>query len=134
MTTYFFGCINGRSGHYLWRPSGVRYESIRHQGVLPWTDIDAALCPGKRPLRSRLYAVVDNYVENGEQVEGWAALHHRDGWTALAWWDRSVDPRYGSNAALFAPGNLTADQVLAVGREHFAGFLDRMTYQVRLTR
>lgn len=134
MTAYFFGCGNGRLGHYLWRPSGVRYEMIRHQGVLPWACIDGALCPGKRPPRSRLYAVVDNYVENDEQVEGWAALHHLDGWTALAWWDRSVDTRNGSNAALFAPGTLDVEQVLSAGRTHFPSFMSRMTYRIRLDR
>lgn len=125
MTAYFFGCHTGRVGHYLWRVRAGRYEMTTHKGLLPWQNIDGALCLG---------ADHNGYAEPYRQVEGAAKLHHLDGWTALAWWDRSVDNRNGSNAALFAPGTLDVEQVLSAGRTHFPSFMSRMTYRIRLDR
>lgn len=126
---YFWGCWNGRTGHYLWFATLGRYEPCRHNGVLPWPQIDGALTPGNR-AGSSLYAATDNYVRPEEQIEGQAKLHHRDGWTALAWWDRSVDSRHGSNAALFARGTFTADEMLALGRQVFPAAMARFKYQI----
>ena len=98
---YFFGCHTGRVGHYLWRVRSGRYEMTTHKGLLPWQNIDGELTP-------RTFSAYT-------QTEGRAARHTLGGWTALAWWDRSVDTRHGSNAALFAPGDLTVEELLALG-------------------
>ena len=132
-TVYFFGCWNDARGHYLWRPTPTRYESVRHNGLVPWQDIDGALTPGFR-LISRLCHAQSNYVEPREQVEGAASLHHRDDWTALVWWDRSVDKRYGSNAALFASGTHDFATMMALGKQHFPGVMVRFRYEIVVTR
>lgn len=127
-TIYFWGCWNDSKGHYLWRPTPTRYEQVRHNNLVPWQEIDGALTPGNRA--KSLYAVQDNYVESCEQIEGAASLHHRDGWTALAWWDRSVDTRYGSNAALFAHGTHDFVAMMVLGRQHFPGVMARFRYEI----
>jgi len=113
---YFFGCHTGRVGHYLWRVRSGRYEMTTHKGLLPWQNIDGELTP-------RTFSAYT-------QTEGRAARHTLGGWTALAWWDRSVDTRHGSNAALFAPGDLTVEELLALGRKTFPSFMARMTYAI----
>ncbi len=128
---YFFGCWSDAVGHYLWRATVSRYESVRHRGLIPWQEIDATLTPGNR-AGSSLYRVSDNHVESCEQIEGWAAIHRLDGWTALAWWDRSVDTRYGSNAALFARGEHDMASILAFGRSVFPGIMVRFRYEITL--
>lgn len=59
---------------------------------IPWRHVDMCLCwNGGEEMPA-------------DQAQGDAALRHRAGWTCLAWWDRSVDPRRGSNTALFIRG------------------------------
>lgn len=86
---------------------------------------DAALCPGPRERWT-------NTVWCEDQHEGLAALHHKDGWTALAWWDRSVDKRHNSNSVLIAEGTFTADEMLDMGRRHFPTVMGRFTYDIRV--
>lgn len=117
---YFFGCWNDSFGHYLWRINKQlnRYESIRHEHVLPWPKIDGTLTPPT--------------LFTEQEHEGNAALHHHDGWTALAWWDRSVDKRHNSNAALFTSGTYDAATMLELGRKHFPSCMARMTYEIKV--
>ena len=117
---WFFGCW-GRIGHYLWAPDGSLH---RHQSArLPWPNIDAVLCPGNRNRHGDF--------EPKDQTEGLARLHHLDDWTCVAWWDRSVDKRHGSNAALFVPGTLDMAQALAIGAEKFPSMFAQYTYTIR---
>lgn len=116
---YFFGCWNGRAGHYLFDPHGASY---RHNELIPWANIDGSLCHG---------ADEKGDADIHRQVEGEAKLHHFDGWTALAWWDRSVDVRYGSNAALFAKGTHTFDDMIHIMRNWFPSIMARFKYVVR---
>jgi hypothetical protein len=67
-------------------------------------------------------------------VQGWAAVHHLNGWTALAWWDRTGDQRHGSNAALFAKGTHTLEQMLVIGRRNFPRLFRRFTYTITTER
>ena len=92
---------------------------------LPWPMIDCALCPGVRHVRQG-DEIGD--VQRRFQVEGQCVLHYRDGWTALAWWDRSGREGYWSNSALFAQGAFTVDEMLAMGRAQFPCVMGRMTY------
>lgn len=113
---YFWGCWNDSKGHYLWRPTPTRYESLRHNGLVPWKEVDGTLTP--------------QHVDQRHQVEGETVLHHCDGWTALAWWDRSVDNRGGSNAAIFARGTHDFDAMIALGKLHFPGVMVRFRYEL----
>lgn len=93
--------------------------------LMPWPIIDSVLCPG---IRKRFddRALCD--VRERDQVEGQFALHHRDGWTALAWWDRSGRNGFWSNAGLYAQGTFTADEMLAMGAVQFPNVMRRMKY------
>lgn len=113
---FYFGCCS-ESGHYLWRPGPRPYlcdgATLRHGQ--PWgARIDASLCV------------------RGVQVEGLALIHHKDGWTALAFWDRSVDTRPGSNSVFLADGTHTFDQMVAIAKEHFPTVWQRFKFDVRL--
>src|ERR1700693_4562864 len=78
MKVYFFGCMRG-PGHYLHSNPSPRGLTERRalcaiERSNPWGyKIDGKLCPA------------------GAQVQGRALVHHKDGWTALSFWDRSVD-------------------------------------------
>lgn len=122
----FFGCwsapghfLVNEDGHNVWQPQTIG---------LPWTKLDGVLTPGRRDERSYGGIPID------EQIEGWAALHHKDGWTALAWWDRSVDKRHGSNAVLFAKGTHTVKEMLALGRRWYPRVFNRFTYTITTER
>ena len=117
---YFFGCWNGSVGHYLHEPSGRTRWDVLESGQ-PWGySIDSNLTPPGPGSTS------DRRVE----IEGHAALHHKDGWTGLAWWDRSVDTRGACNAGLYARGTFTIEEMIALGREHFPHVMARFTYTI----
>ena len=118
MKVYYFGCW-GETGPSLCSPGQHKVHSERH--ATPWESHDAVLCPGY----VRLY-------ENGPQIEGEAALHHKGGWTALAFWDRSVDKRGGCNSVFFAEGTYGPAAVLEIAREHFPEVWVRFTFEVRV--
>jgi len=115
---YFFGCWE-RSGHFLWEPNGT--HASQRTSDIPWRNLDQALCPGYRE---------GAYTPEADQVEGQAALHHQGGWTALAWWDRSVDTRFGCNAVLIAEGTWTSEEMLRIGRERFPSIMRRFAYRI----
>ncbi len=86
---YYFGCwrLHTNDGHRLYRPEGSSAWRLLMDGGLPWTaaQIDTGLCPHGVGLTA-------------QQPEGAALLHHKKGWTALAFWDRSADRRRNSNS------------------------------------
>jgi len=99
---YYFG-YDGR-GHHLLNDD---FEAVQYKwgdpGLTPWgTHPDGTLAP------------------KGAQIEGEALLHQKDGWTALAFWDRSGDSRGNSNSAFFIEGTYTFDEMLALCKERFA--------------
>lgn len=122
---YFFGCW-GAVGHHLWVPRHA-FASLTEEERIPWAlhTLDSGLCHGKRDKYG-------NTVDSSEEREGRAALHHKDGWTALSWWDRSVDNRYGCNASVIAKGTFTVKEMLALGREHFPSVFQRFAYEIRV--
>lgn len=123
MKVLFFGCW-ARVGHFLWQPDGEWPREPR--GGLPWHDIDATLTPGPRDRRFG-----NHFVHGEDQHEGHAKLHHKDNWTALAWWGQSIDPRGGANAALFVEGIHAFDEMLAIGKTQFHSIFARFEYQIR---
>lgn len=67
----------------------------------------------------------------GGEPEGVAAIHHVDGWTAIAFWDRSGDARFKSNSAFIARGILQFDEILALARESFPSVFERFKFEVK---
>lgn len=112
---YYFGCV-GDEGHYLW-DAGLTKQRIKviYEGQ-PWgVEIDSGLCP-----------------KGSSGPEGIARLHQRDGWTAIAFWDRSEDSRPGSNSVFLFQELLTFDEALARARATFQTIFARFTFEVRL--
>jgi hypothetical protein len=105
---FYFGCI-GDVGHFVWNIHGQRVANTS-----PWGDeVDGGLCPA------------------GKQVEGAASLHHEDGWTALAFWDRSVDSRPGSNSVFLIEGEYDFESAVEVAREAFPQIWQRFKFEVQ---
>lgn len=106
---YYFGCV-GQPGHFMHRPGGRRdWDADTPWGRTP----DGTLCPA-----------------GGKQVEGVALIHHKDGWTALSFWDRSVDQRGGCNSNFFVAAELSFDEMVAQAKERFPQVWHRFNFDV----
>jgi hypothetical protein len=104
----YFGCIGG-PGHYMHTEGGRRDWDV----TTPWGKApDGTLCP------------------QGKQVEGRAELHHKGGWTALSFWDRSVDGRSGCNSNFFVNRTMTFDEVVALSKERLPRVWSRFKFDV----
>lgn len=123
---YYFGAW-GHPGHYLWTPDGR--TSWDAQRRLPWKDIDGPLA-GDPALEDPRQC---GRWDSERQPEGQARLHYRDGWTALAFWDRSCDPRHGSNSALIARGEYTAAEMRTLFERSFPSVWQRICARFEVT-
>lgn len=120
---YYFGCWE-QSGHYWRAPGGFKGgreieaqlpEPLRGNGM--GGGMDSKWCPGSAPGAP--------HKKTRAEVEGEAALHHVDGWTILAWWDRSVDHRGASNSNLVARGLHSWATMLEIGKAQFPSVMKR---------
>lgn len=109
---YYFGCI-GDAGHYLWSTYG---RLSGRKTLTPWglAELDGGL------------------LAKGDRTEGIVRLHRRDGWTAIAFWDRSCDSRPGSNSAFIARGDLTGEEMLSLFETSFPSVWARITARFAL--
>ena len=113
MNIYYFGCI-GQHGHYMFKP-GSRMTDWMFLDKNPWGhSIDGRLCPDEK------------------QIEGQARIHQKDGWTALSFWDRSIDRRPGSNSNFLAEGDHTFDEMMLLANEHFPEVMERFVFNIEL--
>lgn len=110
---FYFGPIK-EPGHYLW---DIRGKMLWPSQIGPWTlgDLDGSVQP-----------------KGINQSEGIALLHHKDGWTALAFWDRTVDTRMGSNSVYVADAVLSFEEIVALAKEQFKERWEQMKFEVRL--
>ncbi len=117
-----------RSGHYLWGPGfrSAPRDLCSHISASVGRHIDESWCPGVRERKPRWQA------PRGAQIEGHAALVQRGGWSGLCWWDRSVDPRHGSNVGIWADGTWDATALLSAGRRDFPSAFDRFAYEIEV--
>ena len=109
---FYFGCI-GQVGHHLWDEN--LHTVPRWSKSTPWgVELDSSLCP----------------TDEG-QVQGQALIHHRDSWTALAFWDRSIDHRGGSNSVFVTSGvSYSFDEMLEMAKEKFPQVLKRYGFPI----
>lgn len=113
---FYFGCYKS-VGHYLINQAGRLI--VPSQASIPWeVDEMERLCPP-----TRYYA---------DEKEGRAALHHRNGWTALAFWDRSVDTSYNSKSVFLAEGNLEFDAMIEQAQAAFPQIWKRFQFEVSI--
>jgi hypothetical protein len=117
---FYFGCMGGK-GHRLYDADG---EDMHRIVTTPWgNQIDGELAPDGLVLRK---------VGEGEkmQPEGRALLHHKDGWTALGFWDRSGDSRFNSNSNFLVRGTYTFDEMLALAKAQFPGIFATIKFPI----
>lgn len=118
MRAMFFGCID-MAGHYLYETKKYDgqpiHQLVRYPGNNPWgMEVDQGLCPGFIDPRTKK---IDSY--RSKQTEGIAKLHRKDGWTAIAWWDRCGDTRPGSNSVFMAEGEHDFASMLTLFKQKF---------------
>jgi hypothetical protein len=129
----YHGCWR-EAGHHLWA-AGMRWATWRrsvHERMghplipQPWGDhLDAVLCPGVTYVREHMRTP-------DEQPEGLGLIHHKDGWTAWAFWDRSVDKRGNSNSVFLAKGEHGFETMKALALEHFPEVMGRFKFDFAL--
>ena len=123
-------------GHYLYWEDGRSERPERVGGRerprdFPWNEdsseygIDGQLQPG-------CYRK-NGHWRHGTENQGEAKLYHKQGWTALSFWDRSVDPRGACNSTYFARGDFSFDQMVEMAKTRFAHRWNKMNFDVRPT-
>lgn len=111
LDVYYYGPIRS-AGHYLWVSDTKSYHIYNHPH--PWgSKIDGSLTPQ------------DN------DREGEALIHHKDGWTALSFWDRTVDKRGGSHSTYIANKTLNYDEMVDLAKKTFPKRWGVMNFEVR---
>ena len=110
----YFGC-HKQAGHYTFS-DGMRSLSPRY-GSSDLSRFDGMLPP---------QTDTTPYIATVSRLGGW-------GFTALAFWDYSVDKRGGCNSVVFAPSlTITDDELLAEAQKRFPQVFGRLPQPVRL--
>lgn len=130
----YFGCID-QPGHYLWgsskgrrplrirregqdtllgKPGAVRKEPNEPPPLVPWgLHVDGGLMPKQRSLK-----------------QGEAILAHERDWTALSFWDRTVDTRSGSVSVYLFNAEMEFHQALSAAMEEFPTIFERYDFEI----
>ena len=125
---FYFGPWD-RAGHYLHDERGMTVYGDK-RGTLPWGDeTDGGLQPHFDDCRKKV-TYSRSYCDCPRGPEGVALLHHKNGWTALSFWDRSVDTRGACNSTYFAEGTFTFEEMVAMAKERFAYRWNKMPFEV----
>lgn len=116
-TAYYFGC-HRRSGHYLFAPQ------MRDAGRTAWHDrmtyLDGSLAPEKDDVQG---AYEPQFYAKFWRLTGYTPIPY----SAISWWDRSVDSRHASNSIIFAPGHtVSAEVILELAQQHFPQVMGRL--------
>ena len=117
---YFFD----ERGRTLWRETLPSNFPFGHDTGKVF--VDGRLQPGCPDQNDRLKR------RTRQEIEGEALLHHIQGWTALCFWDRSVDKRGACNSNYFAEGTFTFEEMVAMASSRFAKRWAKMPFPVVL--
>ena len=110
MKTYYFGCWDEMKGHYL---KDENKKSISfHNNDLPWENFDGELAP------------------KNTNKAGIAKIHHKGNWTALSFWDYSIDQRPGSNSIFFIEGIHGFHHIIEFIKKYFPDIVKRFNFQI----
>jgi hypothetical protein len=109
MRVYYFGCWENY-GHYLKDHQGINISYLNND--LPWDQIDGVLCP------------VDT------RKQGVVKIHHKEGWTAAAFWDNSIDSRPMSNSVLFYEDLLGITAIIEEFKKIFPKIYKRFDFKL----
>lgn len=127
---FYFGPWD-TAGHYFHTENGGSFREdldnsfpFGHEGSKIF--VDGCLQPGCPSKDDRFKR------RTRPEIEGEALLHHIQGWTALCFWDRSVDKRGACNSNYFAEGTFTFEQMVEMAKTRFAYRWNKMAFEVRL--
>jgi hypothetical protein len=120
---FYFGPYK-QPGHYLFGIDGRKLYN-EQEASCPWKmeDIDGVL------QQNCMFKFVDWHRE-GPQNEGEALIHYRDGWTALSFWDRSVDHRSGCNSTFMVKNIYTFEQMVELSKAHFKAKWESFSFKI----
>lgn len=126
MTAYFCGVWPGHTaGHYCYLPTG--HKAGRGSPLSPWAgDAWSPLTDSRCYPHMGCKLVAGMWDTPRDAREGVRYHDQRDGWTLVAWWDRSGDHRGGSIAAFAFDEVLTPDAAEARARELFPAVWQRI--------
>lgn len=116
---YYFGPWR-EPGHYVFEEGGYQ---------LPWQQVS------KLPWMEKDHWTADGGIEPQDKykhVDGAASLVKKEGWTALAMWDASVDKRLACVSVYIAEGDFTFEQMVDMACRRFATRWSRMKFPVKL--
>ena len=106
-----FGCI-GYPGHFLHSQESVIYKSSN-----PWgTTLDGGLLTEKENWRA-------DTSPNGKWAE-----HHKCGWTAVSFWDRSGDSRGNSSTTFLVRANIDGAVLLEMAKQQWPQVFNRANF------
>ena len=109
-TSYYFGC-GTESGHYLFSDTRGRQSNRSDPLIHKLSHMDGVL-----PPLSEKYL----YRASVSRLGG-------IGFSALSWWDRSVDKRPGSNSTVFIPWpDMPADDLIDYAASRFPWVFKRL--------
>ncbi len=125
---FYFGPWD-RAGHYFFDEHGRSVWGENLAGFPFGHSSGKILVDGRlQPRGPKRYP---GSTEKGPELpQGVAALHHMEGWTALCFWDRSVDERGACNSNYFAEGTFTFNQMVEMAKTRFAYRWSKMNFQV----
>jgi hypothetical protein len=135
----FYGCWTNAagysdSGHFFFSPAGdERYSMRRHvhgrieddpKNYVPWGyKVDGGLAPlGPQTEGIVAFSQCGNRI--GRPEEEW--------WSAVSWWDRSVDSRPGSSCTFMVDRRAKPAEILVEAKAAFPQIFARFKYQLVL--
>lgn len=119
----YFGSWGRKPGHFLWTTTGTNNPGVEKR--LPWRESEFYRLPPQ---------VYRSDYDRDEAPQGHAALHVRKDWTAIAFWDRSVDKRGNCMSAFFLRGIHQWNDAIQIAKHHFPSVWERFPWEVRLVQ
>lgn len=113
-TVYYFGCV-GSAGHFLHTPGPLSVGL--GQEILPkslWPKVDTSFCP-----------------QDG-QGQGLIKYTQLDGWSIIAFWDRSGDSRPGSHSTFLINESVTPEDLLEAAKLAYPQIFSRYSFEIVL--
>lgn len=135
MRSFYFGCWEC-PGHRLWhRGSGGTPIQTYDRGESERRLLGVSAIMRDGPTTGEIpwgYSLDGGLLKGRSHAEGEAVVEQRDGWTALSFWDRSVDSRPGSCSTFVFDAPLAPEEALAAAREAFPPVFERLEFEVVL--
>lgn len=119
MPTFYFGCRNSESGHYLTSNPGLSWQERAKRCPFREGELDGGRFLPHAEKRGK-YDWPNGHRDSGRyEVQSACRITHERGWTVMSMWDRSQDQRYNSNASFLVEGTHDFATMVALARRAF---------------